>query len=218
MSKDDFEKRILVVTVNRISCWCECLQTSFFSFWSLAGEQVCGILGLSKFALSFTSRSLPGCWWNWKNARRWCLSDLSMLMLKTCCDVFSQDLVKRKLWLSNRESSCTFQSIVWKTWLSGSGFLYPIVLMCSSHCRWEKSQFFFCGGLVWWNCNSLPLSCLVTVQLQLGTFVECCVTLLQRPDLLPSALSQSRIVRMLLSFVDNSSRNTRYHVADQFVR
>ena len=52
--------------------------------------------------------------------------------------------------------------------------------------------------------------CLV-LQIQIGTFVECCVTLLQRPDLLPSALSQSRIVRMLLSFVDSSSRDRRYH-------
>jgi ubiquitin-protein ligase len=50
---------------------------------------------------------------------------------------------------------------------------------------------------------------LQSLPIDIGVFVTCCVTLLQRPDLLPSALSQSRIVRMLLSFVDNSSRDKR---------
>jgi hypothetical protein len=42
--------------------------------------------------------------------------------------------------------------------------------------------------------------------LQVTPFVDCCVTLLERPDLLPNPLAQSRIVSVLLAFVDSDQR------------
>ena len=41
---------------------------------------------------------------------------------------------------------------------------------------------------------------------QLIPFVDCCVNLLERPDLLPSPLAQSRIVSVLLAFVNSDKR------------
>jgi hypothetical protein len=42
--------------------------------------------------------------------------------------------------------------------------------------------------------------------LQVTPFVDCCVSLLERPDLLPNPLAQSRIVSVLLAFVDSDQR------------
>lgn len=41
---------------------------------------------------------------------------------------------------------------------------------------------------------------------QLTPMVDCCVALLERPDLLPSPLAQGRIVSMLLAFVNSDQR------------
>ena len=41
---------------------------------------------------------------------------------------------------------------------------------------------------------------------QVTQFVDCCVSLLERPDLLPNPLAQSRIVSVLLAFVDSDQR------------
>ena len=38
---------------------------------------------------------------------------------------------------------------------------------------------------------------------QVVPFVDCCVSLLERPDLLPGPLAQSRIVSVLLAFVNS---------------
>jgi len=45
--------------------------------------------------------------------------------------------------------------------------------------------------------------------LQVVPFVDCCVSLLERPDILPGPLAQSRIVSVLLAFV-NSDRKGRH--------
>lgn len=47
--------------------------------------------------------------------------------------------------------------------------------------------------------------------LQLTPMVDCCVGLLERPDLLPDPLAQSRIVSTLLVFVDSDKRGQRPH-------
>lgn len=47
--------------------------------------------------------------------------------------------------------------------------------------------------------------------LQLTPFVDCCVGLLERPDLLPGPLAQSRLVSVLLAFVDSDKRGSYYH-------
>ena len=44
---------------------------------------------------------------------------------------------------------------------------------------------------------------------QVTPFVDCCVSLLERPDLLPHPLTQSRIVSVLLAFVDSDKRGSQ---------
>ena len=53
--------------------------------------------------------------------------------------------------------------------------------------------------------------CEYQTSLQVVPFVDCCVSLLERPDLLPSPLAQSRIVSVLLAFVssDMKGRNSQ---------
>lgn len=55
--------------------------------------------------------------------------------------------------------------------------------------------------------HTLVLSLWIT--LQLTALVDCCVVLLERPDLLPSPLAQTRIVELLLTFLDTSERSSR---------
>ena len=44
------------------------------------------------------------------------------------------------------------------------------------------------------------------IPLQLTPFVDCCVCLLDRPDLLPSPLSQGRLISVLLAFINSDKR------------
>ena len=44
------------------------------------------------------------------------------------------------------------------------------------------------------------------VTFQLTPFVDCCVCLLDRPDLLPSPLSQGRLISVLLAFINSDKR------------
>ena len=69
------------------------------------------------------------------------------------------------------------------------------------------------------NAHTLKLSILVSngtyilsyvlCMLQVTPFVDCCVCLLERPDLLPSPLAQARIVSVLLAFVSGDTRGVR---------
>ena len=47
---------------------------------------------------------------------------------------------------------------------------------------------------------------LFPVTFQLTPFVDCCVCLLDRPDLLPSPLSQGRLISVLLAFINSDKR------------
>ena len=51
-----------------------------------------------------------------------------------------------------------------------------------------------------------PKPNLLPVTFQLTPFVDCCVCLLDRPDLLPSPLSQGRLISVLLAFINSDKR------------